>query len=64
MNNIKSFFSFFKNQGKGILAGVTFVVALIVINWVATNYKALENTLLYPEAVAEMQIEVIYQVKK
>lgn len=64
MNSIKSFFSFFQKQGKGILAGVTFVVALIVINWVATNYKALKNTLLYPEAVAEMQIEVIYQVKK
>lgn len=64
MNSIKSFFSFFKNQSGGILAGVIFVLALIVINWVSTNYKALENTLLYPEAVAEMQIEVIYQVKK
>lgn len=64
MNSIKSFFSFFKDQGKGILAGVTFILALIVINWVATNYKALENALLYPEVVAEMQIEVIYQVKK
>lgn len=64
MNSIKSFFSFFKEQGKGILAGVTFILALIVINWVSVNYKALENALLYPEAVSKMQIEVIYQVKK
>lgn len=49
---------------KGLVTGMLIVILAIALNWSIKNWKAIQIVVSNPEAVATLNFETKYEVKK